>query len=516
MLLVGLAALAGCSSSKENGPPRGGTLRLTLSDVPDLNPWTSVDPLSTPFLVLLYEGLVRLDSSGTIQPALAESWSVSDDSLSFSFRLQPGRKFEDGTPISAHDFVRGFEQSFGREAAPHGRPRFWTIEGATAGKWRDSIDPAVEAIDSLTFTIQLSTPDSRLLHKLALPRFAVPMAAESASDKAGRPLASGAYRRVPGTTVEIVLARNPHYGGQNPGYVDTIRIQLGVGARRAVQGLASSRVDVIWPVPLAYRTRLLRDPAVTHLEADDGDGPIWLLVFNSAALPTAKKPARQAVALGVNRESLAERFGEAVTPWDDYAKDPPDDPTLAAPGFDPDLSGEALARSGHPRGMRLPITVPEDSQEEEIADALLQNLGVSGIHGEVRALSRAAYWRALVARRGTVASVYAWQPFAADPLEALGESFLNSSLDPRWRGNLGYYRTSAAIDTLIIRGLRSQDPDEREEAIRRVMRLLATDLPVIPLGKGRQELFHGPRVKGLEFHPWYGPDWGGVWLETPS
>jgi peptide/nickel transport system substrate-binding protein len=516
LLIVGLAALAGCSASEEEGPPRGGTLRLSLSEVPDLNPWTSIDPLSTPYLVLLFDGLVRLDSAGTVRPAQAATWAVSDDGLSYTFELRPGLEFEDGTPVSAHDYVRAFERTFTRDAAGHGRPRFWSIDGAVSTKWRKSISPAIEAADSLTLSIRLWSRDRDFLKKLALPRFAVPLAAGQ-DPQTARPLGSGAYRRVPGSSTEIVLARNPHYTGESAGYVDTIRVRVGVNARRAVQGVSSGRIDVLWPVSLSSRARLMREPGVSHLAGDSASGPIWLLVFNSAVLPTARKPARQAIAFGINRMSLVDEFGEAIEPWNTFGDDPEGDPALAAPGFDPERSREALSRALHPLGMRVAITVPRESQEAEIAAALLGDLGLSGIHGEIRDLSRARYWEALTANRGTVASILAWQPYATDPLAALSEAFLNSSLDPRWWGNLGYYRTDgAALDTLLLRGLRADSAEEREASVRKTRERLAADIPVIPLGRGRQELFYTPRVRGLEFHPWYGPDWAGVWLEAPS
>jgi ABC-type transport system substrate-binding protein len=353
-----------------------------------------------------------------------------------------------------------------------------------------------------------------LLHKLALPRFAVPLG-DGQEPGSARPLGSGAYKRVPGSGDEIVLARNPHYTGDQPGHVDTIRVRVRVSARRAVQGLSSGRLDVLWPVPLGYRERLLREPAVVHLESDSIPGPTWWMVFNSAALPTARRTARQAIALAIDRTNLEEAFGEAIRPWRHYGGDLHEEDGPAAPDFDPELCGEALARARHPSGMRIAITVPERSREEEIAEALLGDLGLSGIHGEVRDLSRARYWTALTARRGTVVSILAWQPVAADPMDALGEAFLNSSLDPRWWGNLGNYRTTD-LDTLLLRGLRAASVVEKEAAVRRIRRRLASDLPVVPLGRGRQELFRLPSVKGLRFHPVYGPDWATLWLDTPS
>ena len=87
--------------------------------------------------------------------------------------------------------------------------------------------------------------------------------------------------------------------------------------------------------------------------------------------------------------SRAGQFGEAVEPWNSFGDDLESDPALTAPGFDPELSREAQSRAKHPQGMRVAITVPKESQEAEIARALLGDLGLSGIHAEIRDLSRA-------------------------------------------------------------------------------------------------------------------------------
>src|SRR5262245_18864215 len=197
---------AGCERAK----PGGGSLKVALVDSVSLDPRDPADPLATPLLAVLYEGLVRFDTSGAVRPAHAESWKVSDDQLTYTFSLGE-RRYEDGTPILAADYARTLEAVFEDPRSP-ARPRFWAVGGAMAKRRADRKVLAVRAPDARTLEIKLDYPDARLLEKLAHPRYAVPTATRDAERKAGHPLASGAYRIADRDARNIVLLKNEKYG----------------------------------------------------------------------------------------------------------------------------------------------------------------------------------------------------------------------------------------------------------------------------------------------------------------
>lgn len=77
---------------------------------------TSLDPTSDATAAInvmltqnVYEGLTSVDQSGAVIPQLAESWTISDDSLTYVFNLVQGATFHDGTPFTAEDVVFSFE-----------------------------------------------------------------------------------------------------------------------------------------------------------------------------------------------------------------------------------------------------------------------------------------------------------------------------------------------------------------------------------------------------------------------
>lgn len=153
-----LAALGlGACQDRREGAIAVGVIgdRPTLSD--------SVDgPLDPPQALLranVAQGLVQFDANGQIVPGLAERWNVTDDGLSYIFRLRGG-EWPDGTAISAHQVARILRRQIGR---------------SSRNPLRDAMG-AVEEIVAMTdrvLEIRLSAPRPNLLQILAQPELAV-------------------------------------------------------------------------------------------------------------------------------------------------------------------------------------------------------------------------------------------------------------------------------------------------------------------------------------------------------
>src|SRR5258708_538182 len=96
-----LAAVA-CGTAQAQQPKAGGTLiYATGTDVQTLDPQFVTDVPTSRIVAHIHETLVKADEKGNIQPALATSWSTSDDKLTWTFRLRQGVRFHDGTPFNA-------------------------------------------------------------------------------------------------------------------------------------------------------------------------------------------------------------------------------------------------------------------------------------------------------------------------------------------------------------------------------------------------------------------------------
>jgi ABC-type transport system substrate-binding protein len=493
MLVLGVA---GCGP---HGVRAGTRLVLALPDSVRLDPRAPQDDWATPFLALLHEGLVRFDSTGAVRPAGARGWTVSDGGLTYTFHLRPDWRFEDGSRVTSIDCARTLDSLFHMDPPSPARPRFWSLEGAIATRARKRPPLGLDTSDSSTFVVHLSSPDPTLLQKLAQPRYAVPTASPEREREAGHALATGPYRLAAGQLgARAILVRNPMYHGEAPAIPDTIEVLFGVTTRRAVLGLASGRVDVVWPAPLGIlRERLAREAKLVAVEGAPRNAPVWVLALHGEVFPMARHSARYAIARGVNRQRAVEAVAPYGFVWRTFAPAGAGPPT--APGFDPQAAAQALDLDKRINGIQVAIQAPAASPEAAAARALLGDFGRATIYGEIRTRPRADFWHDFYSSRTPVASLLVWRPPTDDPIEGMAEWMLNRSLDDRWGGNLGGLR-SAGLDSLLLRALREPSAAGRQAFRTEIETSLADDIPYVPLARVRDLAYARESVTGLVFH----------------
>jgi ABC-type transport system substrate-binding protein len=505
LALASSILLAGCGPRTQAAGTR---LVLALPDTVRLDPRAPQDDWATPFLALLHEGLVRFDSTGAVRPAGARTWTVTDGGLTYAFRLRPDWRFEDGSRVTSQDCARTLDSLFHMDPPSPARPRFWSLEGAIVARarTRTSHPLGLDAADSTTLVVHLSSPDPNLLAKLAQPRYAVPTAPPEREREIGHALATGPYRLAGPPGARAILVRNPMYRGAAPALTDTIEVLFGVSTRRAVLGLASGRVDVVWPAPLGIlRERLAREARLVPVEGSARNAPVWVLALHSEVFPMARHSARYAIARGLNRQ----RAVEAVSPygfvWRTFA--PAGAGAPMAPGFDPQAAQQALALDKKMDGIQVAIQAPANSPEAVASRALLGDFGRASIYGEIRSVPRADFRRDLYSARAPVASLLVWRPPTDDPIEGIAEWMLNRSLDDRWGGNLGGLR-SAGLDSLLLRALREPSAAGRQALRSEIEVRLADDVPYVPVARVRELAYVREAVTGLTFDRAYGLDLG--------
>lgn len=107
ILIMGLVLMTGCSRSGEAIPPD--TLRYALEQEPStLDPAKSSTLPESSVELAVFEGLTRLNAKDVPEPAVAKSWTISPDGLTYIFYLRPEATWSDGKPVTAHDLsMRG-------------------------------------------------------------------------------------------------------------------------------------------------------------------------------------------------------------------------------------------------------------------------------------------------------------------------------------------------------------------------------------------------------------------------
>lgn len=208
-LFAAALILASCGSSEETivvteQPAQpGDTLesagqeadsRFSMMTIGEAEPLPTLDPLhagdnaSRRAVQLIYEGLLRYDSQGDLQPLLAREWEVSDDSMTFRFNLRTDIFYHDspvfnsgiGRRLQAGDVRFAFERMAWKSVPPHAAHTFMNIEGFEPyySEQHEVYNPELRQLGGVsgirvpndsTVVFRLVEPDPWFLHKLASP-----------------------------------------------------------------------------------------------------------------------------------------------------------------------------------------------------------------------------------------------------------------------------------------------------------------------------------------------------------
>lgn len=148
----------------------------------------------------VFEGLVRIDETGTVQPGLAESWTISDDGLTYTFKLHDGVTFHDGSAFDAEDVKFSFDRILA-DGSVNAHPEFYKPI------------TAITVIDPLTVEFKLDHQIGRFLFDLGRGD-AVIVAPESAANNATQPIGTGpfAFAQWDKGSRVILEAYGPYWG----------------------------------------------------------------------------------------------------------------------------------------------------------------------------------------------------------------------------------------------------------------------------------------------------------------
>ena len=239
-ILLGVVVFAGCS---EEG--RGDGLDLFVYNAADgirsLDPARATD-LETLWIVdQLYEGLLEFDAALHVVPALAESWSVSEDGLTLGFRLRSDAVFHDGSPLRAEDVVRSFARMLDPAEALPGR---WVLDGLRK-------ENGIEGIGEDSLVLRLVAPNPVFPSLLATPQASILKGGGLDGDPNVDDLGTGPFL-LKGWLAEtaMVLHRHPQYwmrdeGGRRLPRLDGVRIEFNREEGAEMLGFRQGRYDFV-------------------------------------------------------------------------------------------------------------------------------------------------------------------------------------------------------------------------------------------------------------------------------
>lgn len=491
---------SGCIGGEKTTTQTGGAgyaeqIVIGVTDkVTDLDPANAYDFYTWEVLNNIMEGLVKY-KPGTleIEPALAESWEVNEDSTVWTFHLRKDLKFADGTPLKAQDVVRSIE-------------RVMTIQGDPSWLVTDFVEK-VEAKDDYTVVFYLKQPTSYFLALLTTPPYFPVHPSYSPTEIQSDQTAGGAgpYKITKWVRdEELVLEANSNYYGEPP-KTKRIIIKFYRDASTMRLALQNGEIDIAW--------RTLRPTDIESLKSEGKysvievpGGFIRYVCLNTKAEPTNNVKVRQALAAAIDRQEISNKvFKGTVEPlyslipngmWShiDAFKEKYGDGNI-------ELAKKLLKEAGYDENNPLMIQLwytptHYGDTEADLAQVLKEQWERTGV---IKVDIKSAEWGTYVdyARKGQM-QVYllGWYPDYLDP-DDYTTPFLKSTANS-WAGT-GY--ANPTVDELLTKAQSLTDQNERIKLYEQVQEILAEEVPYIPLIQGKLFVVTSPNVKGVTIGP---------------
>ncbi|MDW6003543.1 ABC transporter substrate-binding protein [Vibrio mangrovi] len=438
------------------------------------------------------ESLTRLMPDGTVQPLLATQWTPSDDGLNWRFNIRQDVRFQDGASLTAEAVRLNLE---------HARTKPGVIRQVPIRSIR---------VENGELVIELSRPYSPLLAVLAHYSLGI-VAPDSFKGESPSVIGSGPYQVVQAQPPhKIEVRKNPAYWGESA-HVDTITYLAGHRSESRALLVRSGQADIAYSIDPISRESLNESEQVS---VQSLELPRTVLLKLNASHPQLRhKAVRQAISLALDREGMAstvlrlpgsaayQLFSPSQSDWHlvnlkgkrnlQQAR-----ALMQQQGWSYDDKGW-LVRDGQP--FTLTLTTYADRPELPVLATSIQNqLAQLGIRVSVNIDNSSAIpakhhdntlQMALIARNfGMMGS----------PLPVLYDDF-SSPQGSDW-GHMNW--DSPQIRAMLTQLLGESDPHVSRQLSQQIARILADELPVIPIAYSQQLIAVRQRVDGFSFDPY--------------
>ena len=475
VLMAGTAFAA--AQAEGDGSANEQLLIAVNTDAATLDPHVQNDSHSEQIVAMLYNTLLKFEADGTIVADLAESWEVSDDKRTWTFKLKEGVAFHNGNELTAES-VKGTYSRFMADDADGTR---LVVKEIT------KMFVSVEVLDKYTVSITTSDPYGPMMALLSNRSMAImdpAVIAEygaSTGDFPESAIGTGPYvikswRK----DEEIVLEKNPNYFGE-PAIVEQLVFRvIPEGASRVI-ALENGEVDFVRQFPAEDMQRLQESAEINIIQTSGVGARLFRFGCDDPIIANTK--VRQALVHAIDRKAIIDGLfpglGREVT-------GPVTPVVWGYKNFgvieqDIEKAKKLLAEAGYPNGFKTKIvTTPRYPKGVELAEVLSAQLKEVGVDAEIEVLE----WSVILPLwMGVTPEVF------DQPMFIMGAGTSMMDADGALRGlytttetgtnerNYGFY-SNAEVDELVYAGMTETDPEKRAQLYARAMEILYLEDPV--------------------------------------
>ena len=495
-LIWGVAAAAGASTSPSPAADKVVFRVGTLQDIDSLNPFAGVTVAAYEMFHLNYDMLTGYAPDGSVRPEIADSWEASADGLTWTFKIHPGMKWQDGLPVTANDVAFTFNYIIDNELAAY---------TSSTVNIKDA-----EAVDDSTVVFHLKKPKATML-RLWIPIVPEHIWSKIPGDKAGTynsespVIGSGPFQTIEVKKGSYIrFAANKDYWKGAP-KVDEVILQIYTNQDTMSMDLKAGNIDVAVDLPAPQFDALKNEPGITAkpalfryfvelaMNVYDND--------NSQANPVLRDlKFRQAISWAVDKQKIVDTalsgygsVGQSIIgPFTDGAWTPSPEETfgydmakaaqlLDAAGY-ADSNGDGIREDKKGKPIELRLWTRSESPEQQRAGKLIagsfEELGLSIV---LSVENDGTINDGIYAYKGDNYApnfdmfIWGWGG-TADPGYQLG-SFITSQIE--WWNDACW--SNAEYDSLYDQQDAEMDWPTREQQVQRMQQLFYDDAPYVVL-----------------------------------
>ncbi len=379
---------------------QGGTMIVTYKDdISTLDPAIGYDWQNWSMIKSLFNGLMDYEP-GTyhLKPDLAESFKISPDGKTYTFKIRKDVKFHNGRKLTAEDIKYSIERAVNPKTESPGQGFFHSIKGyddMVAGK--ATTLSGMTVVDPYTLKIELSHPDATFLHVMAINfAFAVPKeeVEKWGQDFGKHPVGTGAFMLKEWKLGQrVVYVRNPNYYKPGLPRLDKIIFEVGQEPTVALLRLQRGEVDILGDgIPPARFLQVKNDPKNAGMIIEGGQLHTGYISMNVRMKPFDNVKVRRAVNMAINKKRICKIINNRAIPANQ-----PLPPSM--PGYDKNYKGypynpakakALLKEAGYPNGFTTELYANNTDPNPRIAQAIQRDLAEIGIKADLKTLAQSA------------------------------------------------------------------------------------------------------------------------------
>ncbi|MCM3639061.1 ABC transporter substrate-binding protein [Sporosarcina luteola] len=503
LLLVLSTVLAACGGEGSSGSTKDTLVFGRGGDSTSLDPSRVTEGETFKVTVNLYETLLNFGKEDTtIQPGLAKEWNT-DDGLTYTFKLQEGVKFHDGTDFNAEAVVKNFERWANGDADkfPYYKSMF--------GGFKDDEEHVIESVTAdgdHTVIIKLKRAQAPFLKNIAMSMFAIasPTAFEKGDDQFERnPVGTGPFKFVNWKPNEsITIEKFDEYWQKGLPKLDKVIFRSYPDNSARLNALIAGEIDLADGINPADGEKIEGNADLQLIERPSMN--VGYLGLTVTRPPFDKKEVRQAMNYAIDKKTIIESFFEGRA---NSAKNPMP-PSISGYNddieeyeYNPEKAKELLAKAGYPDGFEMelwamPVPRPYMPDGAKVAEVIQSNLAEIGVKAKIVSFEWPTYLDK--ASKGEAdAFMLGWTGDNGD-----ADNFLYVLLDEDNIGSNNYtYFKNDEMHKLFIDAQTEVDEDKRIELYKKAQEIIHEEAPWVPIAHSTPLLAASKDLTGFVPHP---------------